>query len=161
MRSDEPDQLMSIVALTPVRSADEQEFTLMAERHFTELNPGFIAHPDWKAGYFQSILQNPNMTLEWVMASDRRVGFILFGLEPHRFLPRKSGVIYELYIDPSFRRRGFARTSALEAIKRLRAENPSKLQLEIMDGNVSAELLWKSFGFRKVCERWVLGQGAF
>ena len=161
MRSDEPNQLMPVVALAPVVTNEKEEFILMAERHFRELNPKFIAQQDWKDCYFQSISQNRDMTLEWVIASGRRVGFILFGLEPHRFLPRKSGMIYELYIDPSFRRRGFASASALQAINRLRAESPSKVQLEIMTGNVSAELLWESFGFKKVCERWVLDEGAF
>lgn len=161
MRSDEPTQLIAAVALKPVLKSEEETFLIMAEHHFRELNPAFIAHEDWKSCYFRSILSNPNMSLQWVIASDCRVGFILFGVEPHRFLPRKSGMIYELYIEPSFRRRGFARAGALQAIDRLRAEGPSKVQLEIMTGNAGAELLWKSFGFKKVCERWVLDKGVF
>ena len=161
MPGDERYQLMEEVTLAPVLAADQEEFLCMAQCHFQELNPGFVPQDDWKSFYFQSIVRNPKMRLEWIMWAGRRAGFILSGLEQHRFLPRQSGMIYELYVEPAFRRKGLARASAREVIRRLKEERPSKLQLEIMGGNVGAELLWKSFGFKKVCERWVQEESEF
>lgn len=95
------------------------------------------------------------------MAEGSRAGFILFGLEDHRFLPRKTGVIYELYILPALRRRGLAKETAVAAIAELWTHRPSKIQLEVMEGRTHGVSLWKALGFRKASERFVLtGSGA-
>ncbi len=128
----------------------------MAERHFRELNPSFVPQEDWRQQYFDRILENPRLYLRWVVAGGRRAGFVLFGTEDHVFLPRRSGVVYELYISPGFRRQGLARACAQQVIDQLRSHAPSKVQLEIMENNRGAAALWTSLGFEKVAERWVL-----
>jgi ribosomal protein S18 acetylase RimI-like enzyme len=142
--------------LTPVSPHDRESFTTMAVNHFRELNSEFEAQADWNQYYFQRIISNGDLRLCWIEFDGERAGFILFGLEDHKFLPRKIGAIYELYIEPRFRRRGIARRCAELAIHELRGHSPSKIQLEIMDGNTGALKLWKSLGFQKICERWVL-----
>jgi ribosomal protein S18 acetylase RimI-like enzyme len=142
--------------LTPVLPQDRESFTTMAVSHFRELNRDFDPQADWKEHYFQRILNNPNLHLCWIESGGERAGFILFGLEDHKFLPRKIGAIYELHVEATFRRRGIARGCAELAIYELRSHSPSKIQLEIMDGNAGALKLWKSLGFEKICERWVL-----
>jgi ribosomal protein S18 acetylase RimI-like enzyme len=82
----------------------------------------------------------------------------LFGLEKHRFLPRMTGAIYELYVLPEFRRRGVGKTCAMEAIRELWAHTPSKIQLEVIEGRGAAAALWKSLGFQKVTDRYVLSR---
>jgi len=143
--------------MAPVSPRDRDEFMIMAEKHFRELNPAFEPHADWKAQYFDNVL-NSGLFLRWIEANRNRAGFILFGIENHRFLRRRTGGIYELYIDPDFRRNGIARQCAAAAIRELEAHSPSKIQLEIMDGNSAAEKLWASLGFRKFSERWVLSR---
>ena len=146
--------------MEPILSSHRQSFLEAAERHFCELNPDFVPQSDWKQHYFEGIQSNPNLRLRWIVAGAQRAGFILFGFEDHRFLPRKTGAIYELYIGPEFRRQGIARASAQLAIRELRAGLPSKIQLEVVEGNVAAERLWRSLGFQKVTARYVLRDGA-
>jgi UDP-2,4-diacetamido-2,4,6-trideoxy-beta-L-altropyranose hydrolase len=148
------------VTMAPIMPGEREEFLRMAEQHFHELNPLFVPHQDWKANYFEKIQSGPEFFLRWVLARGQRVGFILFGLENHRFLPRKTGAIYELYVIPAQRRKGIARTCARQAIQELRTFAPSKIQLDVMVGNFGAAELWQSLGFRKVTERFVLADGS-
>jgi ribosomal protein S18 acetylase RimI-like enzyme len=141
-----------------VTASDRDAFLAMAERLFRGLNPNFVPQADWKESYFKNILGNARLSLRWIVADEKRAGFVLFGLEAHRFLPRFNGMIYELYIEPEFRRRGIAQIVAREAIQELQSKSPSKIQLEVMEGNRAAAALWESLGFRKVSERYVLAE---
>jgi ribosomal protein S18 acetylase RimI-like enzyme len=145
-----------MVAMLPIPGSEAQDFLRMATEHFSELNPAFVPQQDWRERYFSNILANPNYFLRWIVADGTRAGFILFGLEDHRFLPRKTGMIYELYVVPEFRRRGVAKECALQAIGELLKHSPSKIQLEVVEGNLGATALWRSLGFQKVTERFVL-----
>ena len=147
---------MAFVQLVPIDLESEDQFTAMAIRNFRNLNPEFEPHEDWKQHYFSGIQANPNFHLEWIRYDGKNAGFILYGMENHRFLPRKVGAIYEVYIEPAFRRLGLAKEAALEAIKVLRHASSSKIHLEVMEGNAGAVALWTSLGFRKVTERYVL-----
>jgi ribosomal protein S18 acetylase RimI-like enzyme len=151
---------MSGPRMVPILRSEREDFVRMAIRHFSELNPAFVPGDDWKRSFFENILANPESSLRWIMVDQERAGFILFGLEKHRFLPRKTGVVYELHVAPGFRRRGIARSCALEAIRELWTFGPSKIQLEVVEGNMGAAALWKSLGFQKVTERFVLTSGA-
>ena len=107
---------------------------------------------------FENILSNAQLSLRWIVVDEKRAGFVLFGLEAHRFLPRLNGTIYELYIEPEFRRSGIARVVARQAIRELQSKSPAKIQLEVMEGNRAAAALWESLGFRKVSARYVLAE---
>jgi ribosomal protein S18 acetylase RimI-like enzyme len=144
------------VEMTNIESTDRDAFLRMAERHFRDLNPAFVPHEDWKEHYFENVLRKPRMFARWISCDGERAGFIMFGLEDHRFLPRLTGAIYELYVRPEFRRQGVARECATQAIKELKSHAPSKIQLEVVEGNSAARALWKSLGFIKVSERMVL-----
>lgn len=143
--------------LTPVAAEEKAAFLEMAERHFKELNPEFVPMEDWRRHYFESIQANERMSLQWIALDGKRAGFILFGFESHRFLPRKTGMIYELYVAPEYRRHGVGEAAARLAVEFLHQRHASKIQLEVMDGNAKAAALWKKLGFAKVSERFVLG----
>jgi len=147
------------IVLEPISQSDRDSFLTMAVNHFQELNHAFVPQADWREHYFDRILATPEVFLRWIVIEDKRSGFILFGLKDHRFLPRKTGSIYELYVEPASRHLGIGRFCALQAIRELQTHSPSKVQLEIMAGNRAAEALWESLGFRKFSERWVLEQG--
>ncbi len=150
-----------MVSMIPIAPSEQDEFLCMAEKHFSEMNPSFVPQDDWKENYFPTIMANPQYFLRWIVCDERRAGFILFGLEKHRFLLRMTGVIYELYVLPEFRRRGVAKACAIEAIGELSAHAPSKIQLEVIEGLVAASALWKSLGFQKITDRYVLfGSGS-
>jgi ribosomal protein S18 acetylase RimI-like enzyme len=135
---------------------DEREFLQMALVHFRGLNPAFTPAPDWEQCYFTTMQNNPDFSLCWIVADHKRSGFVLYGLEPHRFLPRRTGVIYELFVLPEHRRRGIASACAELVVDQLRRARPSKIQLEVVEGNRAAALLWRKLGFHKVSERLVL-----
>jgi ribosomal protein S18 acetylase RimI-like enzyme len=146
----------TIPDLVPVEASDRKDFVAISEQYFRELNPQFVPAPDWKAAYFENILGRKNYSLRWIVAAGQRVGFILYGIEEHRFLPRKIGVIYELYIVPEQRRTGIARACAGCVIAELQTLSASKIQLEVAEGNEAAAAFWKSLGFQKASERLVL-----
>lgn len=147
-----------MVTMLPILSVDREEFLGMAVDYFSELNSSLAPHDDWKESHFPTILSRPGCFLRWIICDGRKVGFILFGVEDHRFLPRKTGAVYELYVLPEFRRRGIARTCALEAIKELWTYAPSKIELEVVEDRVAAAALWKSLGFQEITERFVLAR---
>jgi len=138
------------------RISEKREFMEMALNHFRELNPAFKLASDWQNCYFESIQSNPNYSLCWIVADGERAGFVLYGIEPHRFLPRRTGAIYELYVSPEHRRKGIARSCAEIVIAELWKSSPSKIQLEVVEGNEAAQGLWNSLGFGKVSERFTL-----
>lgn len=141
-----------------ISRSEADSFLAMAERLFRGLNPSFVPQVDWKQSYFDNILSNASLTLHWIVVDENRAGFVLFGLEAHRFLPRFNGMVYELYIEPQFRRKGVAKAVARQVIQELQAQSPAKIQLEVMEGNRAAAALWESLGFRKVSERYVLAE---
>ncbi|MGO8795558.1 MAG: GNAT family N-acetyltransferase [Candidatus Sulfotelmatobacter sp.] len=146
------------VMMVEIAPSERAQFLHMAQQHFSELNPSFVPADDWKAHYFETIQKTPGYFLRWILHDGERAGFILFGIEDHKFLPRKTGVIYELYVAPQFRRRGIARACALQAIRELRSLGPSKIQIELIEGNAEAAALWSSLQFQKVSERLVLAK---
>jgi spore coat polysaccharide biosynthesis predicted glycosyltransferase SpsG/ribosomal protein S18 acetylase RimI-like enzyme len=146
------------VRMETIAATERDAFLAMAERLFRGLNPSFAPQPDWQACYFENILGNTGWSLRWIVVDEIRAGFVLFGLEAHRFLPRLNGMIYELYIEPEFRRKGVAQMVAREAIRELQSKSPTKIQLEVTEGNHAAAALWKSLGFRRVSERYVLAE---
>jgi ribosomal protein S18 acetylase RimI-like enzyme len=146
------------MVLVSVEACERSAFMEMALRHFRELNPNFDPGADWTSCYFEKIQQTAGFSLCWIVVDGERAGFILFGIEEHRFLPRKTGLIYELYVVPGQRRKGIAKASAAAAIRKLWTFSPSKIQLEVVEGNAAAARLWKALGFSKVSERLVLSR---
>jgi UDP-2,4-diacetamido-2,4,6-trideoxy-beta-L-altropyranose hydrolase len=147
---------MNRLSMIPVEPDERDVFLQMAQQHFRELNPMFTPAQDWKTSYFENIKNNPTYSLRWIVADGQRVGFILFGVEKHRFLPRQTGTIYEVYVVPEKRRKGIARACARQVIEELWKSSPSKIQLEVVEGNAAAAELWRSLGFQKITERFVL-----
>jgi UDP-2,4-diacetamido-2,4,6-trideoxy-beta-L-altropyranose hydrolase len=154
----ETPKIRPALSMTLVKTKDKDPFLKMAEQHFRELNRDFTPDQDWQDYYFDNIQKDSKYSLQWIIADGQRAGFILFGSEKHRFLPRKTGVILELYVIPEQRRRGIARVIAEQAICEMQKSSPSKIQLEVVEGNAAAVKLWKSMGFRKVTERFVLAE---
>jgi ribosomal protein S18 acetylase RimI-like enzyme len=142
--------------LVAVEASERGAFTEMALRHFRELNPNFEPAADWQSCYFERIQRTSGFFLCWIVEDGERAGFILFGIEEHRFLPRKTGMIYELYVVPGQRRKGIAKASAEAAIRQLWTFSPTKIQLEVVAGNEAAAQLWRGLGFSKASERLVL-----
>jgi ribosomal protein S18 acetylase RimI-like enzyme len=148
------------VQLSPVADSEASAFLAMAMDYFKELNPNFVAGADWQASYFSWLKSSSDTHLNWIHCNGERAGFAIYGVEGHRFLPRKNGYVYEFYIQPRFRRSGIGREAAEQVLSALRKLDPAKIQLEITSGNSVAAEFWETFGFGKVAERYVLDQGS-
>jgi UDP-2,4-diacetamido-2,4,6-trideoxy-beta-L-altropyranose hydrolase len=148
----------AVVSMVPVKPNERAVFLEMAQQHFREVNPLFTPAQDWKNSYFENIQKNPKCSLRWIISDSRQAGFILFGVEEHRFLPRLTGAIYEVYVVPEQRKKGIARACAKQVIDELWKASPSKIQLEVVEGNAVAAELWRSLGFQKATERFVLAE---
>ncbi len=133
--------------------SQKRDFMEMALRHFRELNPNFVPAADWEQCYFENIQKNLNCSLCWILVEGKRAGFVLYGIEPHRFLPRKTGAVYELYVLLEYRGKGIASACAEMVIGELRKSSPTKIQLEVLEGNAAAAHMWRKLGFKKVSER--------
>lgn len=147
---------MSEIQLQTIGSEESAEFLAMAQIYFRELNPAFVARADWTANFFDSILKNDSMSACWILSAGEKAGFVVFGVEPHRYLPRTTGVVYEMFVAPEFRRRQTARQAAVQAIEILKKRGVSKLQLEVVEGNAAAANFWQNLGFTKVAGRFIL-----
>ena len=95
----------------------------------------------------------------WIIMHKECIGFIIFGVERHRFLPRKIGKIYELFVLPTYRQRGIGIECAKQAIEELQKQKVVKIELEVMEGNNKAAAFWQKLGFSKVAERFVMRSG--
>ena len=143
-----------------VRPEEAREFMQLAEQHFRELNLCFSPSADWRAHYFASLQNRPDRWARWLIVEGNKAGFVIYGIEPHRFLPRHTGVVYELYIRPEYRRLGIARECGTQVIATLKKQGPSKIQLEVLEGNTAADALWSQLGFKTVSKRMVLSEGS-
>jgi len=146
----------SDLSLKAVMRNEKDIFLKMATDYFSELNPNFVPFDDWKENFFERIQTDQNKFLRWVMVGHERAGFVLFGIEKHRYMSAEIGVIYEFYIRPVYRRMGVGKECARRVIDELRRLGASKIQLEVVVGNVSAVAFWEKLGFVKVSERFVL-----
>lgn len=144
------------VEMAEIAPSQRALFLEMANQYFSELNPAFVPADDWKAQYFEIIRANPAYFLRWITSDGERAGFILFGVEDHKFLPRKTGVINEVYVAPQFRRQGVARECVLQAIAELWSLGSSKIQIELVGENAGGAAFWRTLQFQKVSERLVL-----
>jgi ribosomal protein S18 acetylase RimI-like enzyme len=148
------------VQLLPVADSEASTFLAMATDYFKELNRDFVADADWQASYFSRLKSSSDTHLHWIHCNGERAGFAIYGIEGHRFLPRKNGYVYEFYVQPRFRRSGIGREAAGKVLGALRQLDPARIQLEITAGNSVAVEFWETFGFGKVAERYVLDQGS-
>lgn len=147
------------ISLEPILETDQEMFLKMAVRYFKELNKDFTPHKDWEKCYFESVLTKETVELCWIVFDNNRIGFVIYGNEKHRFLPRLIGYIYEFYIVPEYRRKGLGTVCARNIIQRLRSKGIHKIDIEVANGNEKAIHFWKSLGFLKVAERFTLREG--
>lgn len=146
------------LALRPVTDEEKALFLETVKEYFRELNPDFVPSEVWEAHYIESLRPDRALFPNWIALDEARIGFTIFGVEEHRFLPKKIGVIYEFYIVPGWRGKGLGKEAALKVIERLRAGQVVRIQVEVVAGNQKAAVFWRNLGLTKVSERLVLQQ---
>jgi len=146
----------SKVYLRPINLREKQQFLEMATHYYKELNPAFVPHEHWKERFLESILSDSNMFLRWITVDQEKIGFVLYGLRPHRYMPVKIGWIYEIYVQSNWRGLGLGRECVWLVINEMRRLGVSKIQLEVIVGNERALEFWQKLGFIKVSDRFHL-----
>src|SRR5258708_20503285 len=121
----------------------------MAISNFKEPIPGSEPQEDFKKYFFDGMFK-PNIFCDWVVRNGTRVGFVIFGIEDHLFLPRKTGFFYAFYIVPEARKGPVASLVMQEGCRVLDTYHPSKIQLEVLAGNQEANKIWTSMAFRRL-----------
>jgi ribosomal protein S18 acetylase RimI-like enzyme len=66
------------------------------------------------------------------------------------YVPKRSGELIDLWVDPEHRRQGLAGRLVARLLKFFRANGIEFLAVNYVQGNPLAEILWKRFGFRPV-----------
>ncbi len=82
--------------------------------------------------------------------SGQVAGYLYGTLEPRDWalLLDEHGVIHDVFVHPSFRRRGVARALMTEGVRRLEAKGAPSITLHSATPNVDAQRLFASLGFR-------------
>lgn len=142
------------VVLKRVRPNEKRDFMQMACRYYRELNPRFKPVPDWRKGFFRNIRSDKSMHLDWLLAEGQRAGFVLWGVERHRFRSRiKIGKIHEFFVLSPFRGRGIATGCFFKLLGFFKRRRIVRIEIEICPGNRKAARFWKGLKFRKSAER--------
>ena len=141
--------------LVPVVKEDREDFMQMATTYFAEAIPGFKPDADFNEFFFDGMFK-PSIFCDWVVKDDKRIGFVIFGIENHLFLPRKTGFFYAFYIVPENRRGPTASLVMQDCCRILDTYHPNKIQLEVIEGNEEAHRIWTWMGFRKVSSKYYL-----
>jgi ribosomal protein S18 acetylase RimI-like enzyme len=144
------------ILLQSIGPGDQEALAIVAIRYFSELDPSFAPEPQWKEHLFGSIMDSDQLAAKWILKDAHRIGFALFGIEKHRFLPRRIGIVYDYYLDPAYRRLGIGKIAARQIIEQLRDSGASTIQLEVMTNNEHAMGFWKDLGFRPASIRFTL-----
>ena len=79
------------------------------------------------------------------------VGFVLFRSRVERPLwtPRRTAIIYDLYVRPDWRRRGIGTALLEEAMKIVMQEGATHVRISVLADNEPALRLYKKLGFRE------------
>ena len=129
------------VRMRVIRKTERKIFMRFALEYFRELNSRFAPSKEWKAHYFHRLTSNTSLSVKWILVNEKRVGFIIYGIVNHMFLPNKKiGRIYELYIRRRERRKNLAKICVSKAICDLNAEAVSQIEsAEVPKDNVVQE----------------------
>ena len=143
------------VTLTAIDEVDKVAFRQMALDHFIEINPAFVPDTDWEGYFVESCLTTESIYARWIVADGQRAGFVVYLLERHRFVPKDFGVIREVFVIPTWRRKGLASKAGQLMIDDLGRFGAIRVFVDIMAGDERARGLWARLGFGSHTERLV------
>ncbi len=91
----------------------------------------------------------PELTPMGIYAGETMVGFLMYGLEPEK----NRWWLVRLMIDEHHQGKGYGRAAVRQVIQMMR-QNPGcdRIYLSYEPENITAEMLYKSFGFRATGE---------
>ena len=93
-------------------------------------------------------MQTPNHTFFSIRDADsgEKVGLLWIYFDPQD--QRQQAFVYDLEIDPAYRRRGYASQSLLALETMLRARGARKIGLHVFGFNTGAQALYRKLGYQ-------------
>jgi ribosomal protein S18 acetylase RimI-like enzyme len=136
------------VAIVPVVAADIPAFRAMMVDYLTEMLPGLRPQDVWSESELEALRAEPERWLWWAMVGDERVGLANLRVYEHWHNPDTLiGSIAEFYIRPAYRRQGYGRALAEQALAYLWQLDVDYIELEVLYGNDQALAFWGAVGF--------------
>ena len=127
-----------------------QEHMLMINRNLWQMSEKSIAA---LPTFYRSALEDQQCHL--VVAEGKQSGVILgMGLgriyEHDEHVPKESGKIDDIWIEPNYRRKGLGTKLVSELLEFFKLKHVVAIILEYAKGNIEAEAIWERFGFEPV-----------
>jgi ribosomal protein S18 acetylase RimI-like enzyme len=139
---------MSTVIFRTAQSADEPALLKMM-RNLAESEPGpyFFNEPVVREA-LRKFIADPNLGQAWIFLDGTTpVGYIILTFGYSFEFHGRDAFIDELYIEPQFRRQGFARRAMQLIEERAREFGVKAIHLEVDEGNTAAEELYRRAGY--------------
>ncbi|MFG6146770.1 GNAT family N-acetyltransferase [Halobacillus sp. B23F22_1] len=89
---------------------------------------------------------NDDGQIQVVREDDKVVGWVLYGQQKDSFSGENIGFIYDLYVLPDYRERGFAKAMMENALTELKLQGMTSVRLVVYAGN-EAKQLYEKLGF--------------
>lgn len=84
----------------------------------------------------------------WLVCVEEAIaGFVSFELRTNPFVQETYGFIEDMYIVPTYRRRGYAEQLARAAFAELAKSGANRIQLDVLANNKQGLAFWEKLGF--------------
>jgi ribosomal protein S18 acetylase RimI-like enzyme len=147
------------VNVRPALAADQETLgrlgTMLVEEHHGFDPQRFIAPmPDTPQRYGQFLVSHLASEDRTVLVADRDgavIGYVFFGLEGFDYMVLRgpAGAIYDLVVDPDYRRQGVGKLLMDAALAELASRGAPRAVLSTADKNHNAHRLFEREGFRR------------
>jgi ribosomal protein S18 acetylase RimI-like enzyme len=141
--------------LFDITRRDLAELCRLSHEYFAELVPYdgtllFIDNWDKRYGRLMQLgLDSDRFFIRGARIGEQIVGFIMFGYRVEELWEvANRGYISNIYVAPSWRRKGIGRRMVLDAIETLKASGSSLIELEVYERNEAGTKFWAQFGFQ-------------
>ncbi|MGG0757027.1 N-acetyltransferase family protein [Brevibacillus laterosporus] len=134
-----------------IKIATEEDLKFLYEKTPQALQEGTLGYIDVD---FEKIEEPIHKLLEkgaWYLVgkqNEQIVGWVLAGSIIEQFTDRELGYIFELYVMPEFRGKGYATPLMEAAIQRLKEQGYPEIRLNVYVANQAKEL-YEKLGFRE------------
>ncbi|PKL15018.1 MAG: hypothetical protein CVV50_01495 [Spirochaetae bacterium HGW-Spirochaetae-6] len=134
------------IALQLVKLKEKQNFRLLLENYWKEIDPEFNQSKIFIDKYIDYIFNNKNRKLRWIIREQKAVGFLIY--YEYSVLENQKGLhIAEFYVKKDCRRQGIGR--AAMALLMRKNSHCFEYRLEALCTNSPAIEFWEKNHFSK------------
>ncbi len=139
---------MPVPTFQPVQTAQAGELLDAVCRYYAEDDLDF--HPALVGPALKRLLAEPSLGRAFFMADDAglRAGYVVFTFGFDHEAGGGLATVTDLFVEPTHRRRGFARAALTFVATTCRALGILQLELQVETHNDAGRSLYASFGFR-------------